>query len=474
MNQVENIKTPTAATIAAVSTPAGISALAVIRISGPEAADCCQLLFSPLGKKFFEPLAMPGYTLAYGNWYATAAKQELIDKVVLSCFRAPHSYTGEDVFEISCHGSLYGTQAILDSLYAVGVAPAGPGDFSKRAFVNGKLDLTEAEAVIDLIETEARERSKYALRQLQGTIHQLVGELSSALYAELSRLELMLEFPEFEDGAEVRSLMLSNLQSVAGQAEQLSEGYRQGRMIREGIRVALIGKPNAGKSTLFNDLLLSDRAIVTDIPGTTRDTIEGRLIVDGLVVTLVDTAGLREALDPVEQAGIERSRQAIKSADQVLWLLDATDEEAEIVRQAEEIAKLEGTVIALLSRCDLVSQDQVQHYRKLVTTHTGRQPLCYIHGDSTQLASVSSCLLEAYRKVQTAESEVITNVRHSNNFRSVAELLTEAMGLIRQDMPLELVAGLLRAALDKLAEITGEQVTETLIDNIFSRFCVGK
>ncbi len=470
----DNCKKPTAATIAAVSTPPGVSALAVIRITGPEAADCCQLLFKPANSHFLDPLKMTGYTLAYGNWYATPEQTELLDQVVLACFRAPHSYTGEDVFEISCHGSLYGVQAILDSIYQLGVTPAGPGEFSKRAFINGKLDLTKAEAVIDLIETESKERSKYALRQLQGAIKEQVQALSEALYGELARLELMLEFPEFEDTPQVRELLLSNLSEVGDKAASLSDGYRRGRMIREGIKVALVGKPNAGKSTLFNDLLAADKAIVTDIPGTTRDTIEGRLIIDGMIVTLIDTAGLRETLDPVEQVGVERSRSALSTADQVLWLIDSDSDETEIASQATEITNLSVPIIVVLSRSDLTTADKMSASIAIVERLTGRRPLIYSHKNPEQLPILRSALLDVYRELAHGDAEVVTNARHSRHFRAVADLLAEAKNLIEQNMPLEIGASVLRSAIEQLAEITGEQVSETLVENIFSRFCVGK
>ncbi len=469
------------ATIVAISTPPGVSALAVLRISGPNAGQICDKLFRP-GKAFVKPSQMAGYTLSYGKWYSASTDGKLIDEVVLACFKAPRSYTGEDLYEVSCHGSTYTKTAILQSLVDAGAELAGPGEFSKRAFLAGKMDLARTEAVIDLINAEAELQGDNALKQLQGALTKQVESLSSSLYEVLGRIELILEFPEHEDTPEAKAMLMAELKRVRDKVGHLMQSHRQGTMLAEGLTVALVGEPNAGKSTLLNALSEQDRAIVTNIPGTTRDTLEARINVAGLIVKLIDTAGIRETDDVVEQAGVKRSLDTLKRADYICWLLPA-DKELELEKQLATIRPYldrQGLLI-VMSKSDLLTEEQlalrqqcVQEQLGLVLADVRTEILALAANDRVALAELKQKIL-TYYEAQTAESDgtILTNVRHYQCFQKVENALKEALtGL--EFLPLDLVATAVRASIESLAEITGEAVSDTLVENIFARFCVGK
>ncbi|NLC40723.1 MAG: tRNA uridine-5-carboxymethylaminomethyl(34) synthesis GTPase MnmE, partial [Clostridiaceae bacterium] len=302
-------------TIAAFSTPPGQSGLAVLRLSGPEAASICDRLFRPYGDRFPMPSNMDGYTMAPGIWAE-------IDEVVLAAFRAPHSYTGEDVYEISCHGGNAVRQAILDSLINNGARPAEAGEFSKRAFISGKMDLAQAEAVMDLIHAESEQQTELAFAQLRGRLSQAVRLELDKLYGILAFLETLMDWDEEEARPEDRLQVSRDLVSSEISLKQLADSFRYGRIVREGLSIVIAGRPNAGKSSLLNALTAHERAIVSDIPGTTRDTIEIDINMGGYLLHLTDTAGLAvKSDDPIEQEGIKRAQEALRSADLVLWVL---------------------------------------------------------------------------------------------------------------------------------------------------------
>ncbi|MDI9461012.1 MAG: tRNA uridine-5-carboxymethylaminomethyl(34) synthesis GTPase MnmE [Saccharofermentanales bacterium] len=459
-------------TIAAVSTPPGASGLAVLRLSGPQAAECCDHLFQPYAITPLRPSEMAGYTTAVGTWAG-------LDEVVLSCFKAPNSFTGEDVFEISCHGGTAVKQAILDSLISVGARLAEPGEFSKRAFVNGKMDLSQAEAVMDLIGAEASRQVQAAFKQLKGQLSGKIRTRADALYELMARVEVILEFPELEETPPALEQLAADTASEGDKIRQLALGYGRGKVVREGLRVAIAGRPNAGKSTLLNNLVGEDKAIVTPIPGTTRDLVEAHLIVDGYLVLLTDTAGLTmDTADPVEQEGVRRARLAHAEADLLFWLisppLPAAEEFEREMAEIRDIVAAGKDLVLVLGKDDrgesAAIQDVIGEYL------TGVDIVRFSQQADDGAKRIKDKISDHLRQLerQYDQDTLITHERHRKLLEDAAAELTQAATEIRSGLTLDLVATRLRQAAELLAEMTGDSVDAGLVDTIFSRFCVGK
>lgn len=479
-------------TIAASATPPGTSGVALIRLSGPASKAVAAAIFRPLSPRFPAADAMPGYTCAPG-WMIDpiSATQVPLDQVVLTHFSAPHSFTGEDVYEITCHGGTAVRQAILDVLFRLGVQPAGPGEFTRRAFLNGKLDLAQAEAVMDLIAATAGKRAQAAARQLQGSLSGEVRAVRTDLYNLLARLELVLEYPEHEESHDAQADLSSGLAAVMAQVAALAASFRQGRLLSEGFTVVIVGRPNAGKSSLLNALAGYDRAIVTPVAGTTRDTVEELVDIGGIPVRLIDTAGLRDTSDLVERIGVDRARSAILEADLILWLISPPDDwSSEIFRldqsrvdtssldeELDELRDLSEKTEALLlvaGKDDLAASAPL---RVWLASELPDLPLVPFSAQTREgLPAIRQAIVDRYDRAGNAQADeaLVTSSRHKACLdKTLYSLEAAALELERGDL-LDLVAALVRSALDNLAEITGDLVSETLIETIFNRFCVGK
>ncbi len=465
----------TAATIAAVSTPAGISGVAVIRVSGMEAANFCDQLFEPVSKRFARASQMKPYTVGVGYWRAFDSA-EIIDKVVLTYYQAPNSYTGENVYEISCHGGPYIRQAILQSLFDAGVEPAGPGEFSRRAFLNGKLDLAEAEAVMDMISAESSRQNQAALRQLRGKLSEQISEIRHDLYKIIAQIEMIIEFPENEDTLEKRMAIQQKIKKIHAVLESAINSFAQGRILREGFHVVIAGKPNVGKSSLLNQLLGEEKAIVTSQAGTTRDIIEAQIVIDGLSVLLTDTAGLRIASDIVEQEGIQRAYQAIERADLIFYMLSPEDESTwqEDSREIKDLIMQGKKVIVIAGKNDLAEHAALLPFIKENLPET--EMISFSKYDVDKVQILKHKIVDVFEKTgQTeADSILITHLRHRQILEKTATYIAQAEQAFMDQIPLDLISGLLLAAAEELAEITGDEVSEELIETIFSEFCVGK
>ncbi len=434
-------------TIVAVATPHGVGGIAVVRLSGPDALSIASSHLSPLISHL-------------SPRHATYCRFDDLDDIVVVYFQAPHSYTGEEVVEISCHGSLYIQQALLDALIESGARLAAAGEFTMRAFVNGRLNLSQAEAVADLIDAVTPQQHRLAVSQLRGGYAERLKTLRQQLLDLTSLLELELDFSQEDVEFADRTKLCSLLKALNLQLTSLISSFRMGNALKQGIPVAIVGSPNVGKSTLLNALLDDDRAIVSDIPGTTRDTVEGLLTLDGITFRLVDTAGLRETNDTVERLGIERSRKALEQAFIVIHVLSPEDSE---IPECPEISG--QTRLFVFNKADITSH--------LSTPTSNLRPLLVSAKTGQGLDRLKQALLDVV-SAHAADEVLLSNVRHRDAMQRVLQALEQVDRGLSDGVPDDLVAVDLRDALYHLGTITGEVANDEILGNIFSRFCIGK
>ncbi len=464
---------------AACATPPGTSGIAVIRMAGTLAFDIAAALFQSRSQSPVSVHEMKGYTCAYGV-ILRPEDHAVIDTVVLTKFIAPNSYTGEDTVEISCHGGNAVKSAILDALFAMGARPAEPGEFSKHAFLNGKMDLAQAEAVMDLISATACKAGMEATRQLQGVLSAKVRGISRSVYSVMSKIEMMVEFPEHEETDEAVFAVTSHIKDIAPELENLILSFRKGRILREGLNVVIAGRPNAGKSSMLNTLAGYDRAIVTSVPGTTRDTIEELVDIEGLPVRLIDTAGLRDSRDEVEKKGIDRARKAIEDADIVFWISSGGEINPDrLLDQEEDLQEIlachqEKSLVLILGKSDLVPFTKNREF--LQKSFSGTPIISFSSVTQEGVPEVRSMIRKKYEELgsQSSEEVLITNARHYRALIQAKQSLDLAIEGIDRNLPLDLLSSALRSVADSLAQITGDVVSDELVNEIFSRFCIGK
>jgi len=457
-------------TIAAIATPIGEGALSLVRLSGEHAIAIAESVFrgrTSLG-------AAAGYTIHHGRIVNGAG--ETVDDVLAALFRAPHSYTGEDAVEFSCHGGLVVTEAVLAALIAAGARHAGPGEFSRRAFLNGKMDLSQAEAVADLIASSSERARAVSMRQLEGKLGEKVIELRANLTSLCALLEIDLDFAEEGIGVIDRNEIGDRLRVILEALRTMIESYSSGRLAREGVGVVLTGKPNAGKSSLFNALLKEDRAIVTPHPGTTRDTIEERVLINGLLFRLIDTAGLRQATDPAEEAGVTRTHASVRSADIIVLVEDGSlpVEEREIETAVADCIGNQKLIVAL-NKSDLPSRTvDSEIYPRLSARGSRVVKTSAITGSGLQ--ELRSALYESVaRDARDATSGIeVTSRRHLDALTRASVAITEAMQTLDAGRSNEFVALDVRDAILALGEITGDVTSEEILNTVFARFCIGK
>jgi len=447
-------------TIAAIATASGAGGIAIVRVSGGEAEAILKRMFIPAVKReYFE-----SHRLMYGR--AVDEGGEPLDEVMAVLMRAPSTYTREDVAEIHCHGGSASANAVLGRALALGARMAMPGEFTRRAFMNGRIDLARAEAVMQLIGANSQAAARASLRQLEGGVSGFVRQVSGRLKDVLALLEASTAFPEeVEEEATAREVVEA-LGMIAGEIRRRSDS-RSARLLREGASIVLAGRPNVGKSSLMNALLNQERAIVTSIPGTTRDVLTERIIIGGVLAEISDTAGQRDTQDPIERIGVDRAKRAAERADVVLIVLDAANEmdpsDTELVKAADERA------IICLNKSDLPPVLTAQQL-KLMTNSK-------VIGISAQTGMGLDALIDELRhRIAVGEENngQLTAQRHIELAQSAANSLESAVSAIEAGMPLDTAAIDIRAALSTLSEITGENATEAVIDRVFEQFCVGK
>ena len=445
-------------TITALATPAGVGAISVIRISGKKSFEAIDKIF--FGKNKIADAT--SHSIHYGK--ITDENKNLIDDVLVSVFRNPHSYTGEDSVEISTHGNQFITKKIIELLLREDVRIAEPGEFTKRAFLNGKLDLAQAEAVVEVINARTEASLRGARNQLDGILSKKIHELRTQLIDTSSLVELELDFAEEDVEFVAHDKLLLMIEIIILEIDKLLETYSFGRVIRDGVNVALVGIPNVGKSSLLNYILKESRAIVSEIPGTTRDVIREEVSINGILFRLFDTAGIRSTKNEVEQEGVSRSREAVKNADVVLFINDVQQKiSKELFGELLQLTTAEK-IITVLNKVDLENshEKEVDIYISVLTGY----------GINSLFAKLQEKTLGG--NSYTEHSAIVSNSRHYENLKTARQELQNATNAIQQKLSGEYISVDLRNAENSLGEIIGEVTSDDILNNIFSRFCIGK
>jgi len=454
-------------TIAAISTPIGEGAIAIVRLSGPEAIRISDKIYR--GSK---PLvAVDSHTIHYGK-IIDPQTGKTAEEVMVTVMRAPKTFTREDVVEINCHGGLVSVNRVLELVLNAGARLAEPGEFTKRAFLNGRIDLSQAEAVMDLIRAKTDRAMGVALDQMEGRLSKLVRNLRQTLLEIIASVEVNIDYPEYDAEEVTHDLLIRQASDVKAAIESLLETARQGKILREGLSTAIIGRPNVGKSSLLNTLVHESKAIVTDIPGTTRDIIEEYVNVRGVPLRLIDTAGIRETEDIVERIGVERSRKALKEADLVLLLLNNSEPLTEEDKRLFEA--IEGMdAIIIVNKTDLPAAlpldevKQLANGRPVITTSL-------INEEGIEQLEEAIAKLFFQTGIESRDLTYVTNARHIALLNQALQSINDAIDAVQAGLPIDMAQIDIRKTWELLGEIVGDTVSESLIDQLFSQFCLGK
>ena len=456
-------------TIAAISTPPGEGGIGIVRLSGDEALEIAEKVYRQGNKRLSD---QPSHTIHYGNLF-NPKTDEKIDEVMVTIMKAPKTYTREDIVEINTHGGVLVTNKVLQTVLAAGARLAEPGEFTKRAFLNGRIDLSQAEAVMDVIRAKTDSAMHNAISQLDGNLSNLISNIRQEILNTLAQVEVNIDYPEYDDVEEMTSkLMQEKAAEVKKQVEGILETAQQGKILRDGLATAIIGRPNVGKSSLLNAFARSEKAIVTDIAGTTRDVIEEFVNVKGVPLKLIDTAGIRETEDVVEAIGVTRSKKAIEEAELVLLVFDQsqklTDEDFEMMDLTENKER-----IIILNKMDLVQELNVD---KLLEKVDPKSVISVSVATNTGINDVEQAIVDLFFQGKTGEKDAtyISNIRHISLLEQAVDALQEVINGIEFGMPVDLVQIDLTRAWDALGEVTGESVQDELITQLFSQFCLGK
>lgn len=454
-------------TITAISTPVGEGAISIVRLSGPDALSIAQTIFKgPNLQK------VDSHTIHYGH-IIEPDTEKAVEEVLVAVMKAPKTYTREDIVEINCHGGMVAVNRVLEIILSAGARLAEPGEFTKRAFLNGRIDLSQAEAVMDLIRAKTDEAMTVALDQIDGRLSRLIKELRQQLLETVAHVEVNIDYPEYDDVEEMsHEMMERHTKEVYQKIEQLLSVARQGKILREGVKTGIIGRPNVGKSSLMNALVQENKAIVTEIPGTTRDTIEEYVNVQGVPLRLVDTAGIRETEDLVERIGVERSRQVLEDSDLILFVLNNNEPlTADDKKLFEVIKDLQSIII--INKSDLEKQLNIKQVEQLAGNHP------VVHMSITKdegIDHLEQAIAETFfaGEIKTDDLTYVSNVRHIQLLKQAQAALEDAMEGISLGIPLDIVQIDVTRTWELLGEIIGDTASEALIDQLFSQFCLGK
>jgi tRNA modification GTPase len=457
-------------TIAAISTPMGEGAIAIVRLSGPDSIKIADKLFKSIGNKKLSEVA--SHTIHYGH-IIDPTTNEVVEEVMVSLMRGPKTFTKEDVVEINCHGGLASVNRLLQLTTSHGARIAEPGEFTKRAFLNGRIDLSQAEAVMDLIRAKTDRAMNVALGQMEGRLSKLIRHLRQEILETLAQVEVNIDYPEYDDVEEMtQQVMLEKSRYIKKEIEKLLQTSQQGKILREGLATVIVGRPNVGKSSLLNSLVQENKAIVTDIPGTTRDVIEEYVNVRGVPLRLLDTAGIRETEDIVERIGVEKSRKVLREADLILLVLNYADELTEEDKNIFKATEgMDFIVIVnktdLPQKIDLTQVKELAGNRKVITTSLVEE-----NGVDLLEEAISSLFFEG--SIEASDMTYVSNSRHISLLNQAQRAISDAIEGAENGTPIDIVQIDLTRTWEILGEIIGESVHESLINQLFSQFCLGK
>ena len=448
-------------TIAAISTTVGVGAISIIRVSGPNSIKIVNKIFK---EKDLEKVE--SHTIHYGH---IIYKDEIQDEVLVTIMKSPKTFTTEDVVEINCHGSIAVTKKILEILLTLGCRLAEPGEFTKRAFLNGRIDLLEAEGVMDLINSKSESEKKLALNQIGGKVSNLIKNLRQKILEVLANIEVKIDYPEYEDIEDVTYNDLNNnITEVEEEIKRIIKESENGKIIKEGIKTAIIGRPNVGKSSILNNLLEEEKAIVTDIEGTTRDTVEGSIVINGIILDLIDTAGIRKTEDKVESIGVNKSLQTIEKADLILFVLNNNEELTEYDKEILEKIKEKNHII-IINKIDLENKLEINRLKE--------ENIVKISAlKDNNLEELKNKIIEMYNleELESKDATYLTNARGLSLLKQSQEIISDIKEGIKTQQPIDMIEIDLKRIWELLGEITGETYQEELINQLFSQFCLGK
>lgn len=453
-------------TIAAISTATGAGGIGIVRMSGKNCFKILEKIFKPINN--FDQIK--GYTMKYGHIVSSSG--EIIDEVLVSYFCSPKSYTTEDMCEINSHGGLVVERLILEQCILNGAILAEPGEFTKRAFLNGRIDLVQAESIIDLINSKSDKEAKASISQLQGNLSNKINEIKKQLLDMMADIEATIDYPEYDIEEVTNNKVLNSLELIKEKLEKLKDSFKNGKVLREGVKTAIVGKPNAGKSSLLNAILNEDRAIVNEQQGTTRDTIEEFVTIEGITLKLIDTAGIRETSDEIERIGVTKSKKLIEEAELIIAIFDGTKElEKEDIEILELIA--DKNAIILINKIDTnnIVLDNDIHIKNL------NKPIIKISAKTgANIEELYKTIAELYKinDIEVDDGDIITNIRHKQQIEFAIQSIEEAKNTINNQRPIDIIEIYIKQVLSNLGKITGDDISEDIINEIFSKFCLGK
>lgn len=457
-------------TIAAISTPMGEGAIAIVRLSGEDAIPIASKLFRGVrGKKLTE---VPSHTIHYGH-IIDPATDEVQEEVMVSVMKGPKTYTKEDIVEINCHGGIVSVNRVLQLILKNGARLAEPGEFTKRAFLNGRIDLSQAEAVIDLIRAKTDQAMNVALGQMEGRLSKQIKKLRQEILETLAHIEVNIDYPEYDDVEEMtHQILIEKAHLVRDEMKKILRTSQQGKILREGLSTVIIGRPNVGKSSLLNSLAQENKAIVTDIPGTTRDVIEEYVNVRGVPLRLLDTAGIRETEDIVEKIGVQRSREVLKEADLILLVLNYGEEFTDDDEKLFEAVEGMNTIV-IVNKTDLPQKIDMEKVRKLAKGHKLVTTSLLKDEGVEELEEAISALFFG-GQMEARDPTYVSNSRHIALLNNALDAIEDAINGVENGVPIDIIQIDLTRTWEFLGEIIGESVDDSLINQLFSQFCLGK
>ena len=453
-------------TIAAISTAMGNGGIGIIRMSGKECFKILEKIFKPINKKE----NIEGYTIKYGH--ILDQNDNIVDEVLVSYFKAPKSYTTENMCEINSHGGLVIERKILELCLRNGAELAEPGEFTKRAFLNGRIDLIQAESVIDLINSKSDKEARASINQLEGKLSKNINHIKSYLLDLMADIDASIDYPEYDIEDVTNKRIVNALDIIQQKLELIVKSFKNGKILKEGIRTAIVGKPNAGKSSLLNAILNEDRAIVSEVQGTTRDTIEEFITIEGITLKLIDTAGIRDTCDEIEKIGVQKSKRLIDEAELVIAIFDGTKQLEIEDYQILDMIKNKKSII-VLNKMD-VNDFELDKEKNIVACNKNVVKISAKTGLNIDKLYKTISDMYMLKDIELDNGEIITNIRHKKHIDDALHSVSEAKMAVRSGIPIDVIEVYLKQILSDLGKITGDDVSEDIINEIFSKFCLGK